>query len=217
MTMRNSRIPELTVLFLLSGFFALASPTPARGEASVQDARMVVKTTVDQVLEVLAHKEVPAATRRDQIVEIVERQFDFKTMSRLILARNYRRFTPDQRREFNKEFKLHLSRSYGSRIDRYDQQDVAIRGERVEPRGDVTVLTQVVGGQFDGVEMHYRLRGKDSVWRVIDVVIEGVSLVSSFRTQFKEVISQGGPEELIRRLREKNAGPEEEADVELAG
>ncbi len=217
MTMRNSKIPELTVLFLLSGLFALASPTPARGETNVQDARMVVETTVDQVLEVLAHKEVPAATRRDQIVEIVERQFDFNTMSRLILARNYRRFTPDQRREFNKEFRLHLSRSYSTRIDRYDQEDVAIRGERVEPRGDVTVLTQVVGGQFDGVEMHYRLRAKDSVWRVIDVVIEGVSLVSSFRTQFKEVISQGGPEELIRRLRQKNAGPEEEADVELAG
>ena len=82
---------------------------------------------------------------------------------------------------------------------------VEVVGARVESRGDVTVLTRIIGGQADGIEMHYRLREREERWRMIDVVIEGVSLVSSFRSQFKEVVSQGGPELLLERLKDKNS------------
>jgi phospholipid transport system substrate-binding protein len=78
-------------------------------------------------------------------------------------------------------------------------------GARLEPRNDVTVLTQVVGGQFDGVEMNYRLRERGGEWRVIDVVIEGVSLVANFRSQFKQVLSRGDPDDLLEQMRKKNA------------
>jgi hypothetical protein len=79
-------------------------------------------------------------------------------------------------------------------------------GERQEPRGDVTVLTKVVGGEYDGSLVDYRMRSKNGgPWLVIDVIVEGVSLVSNYRDQFKEVLSNGGPEELLRRLKEKNA------------
>ncbi len=215
---RNEGRVEALVGSLLAALLALAIGPAARAEEPrTSPARVVVEQTLDAVLETLGQEGLSVGERRDRIVAIVATRFDFDTISRLVLARNYRRFTPEQRTDFHKEFKLHLSRTYGSRLNRYEWEDVEITGERSEPRGDVTVLTQIVGGQFEGVEIHYRLRAKDGVWRVIDVVIEGVSLVSSFRTQFQEVVSQGGAEKLLERLRQKNAAAGEGARVELAG
>ena len=82
---------------------------------------------------------------------------------------------------------------------------MAVVGNQPEQRGDVTVLSKVVGGQFDGATMDYRVRGKTGTWLVIDVIIEGVSLVSNFRTQFQPILASGGAEELLNRLKDKNS------------
>ena len=113
-------------------------------------------------------------------------------------------FDDSEKSDFISEFKIYLSRNYGSRLDRYRQENVEIIGTRDEPRGDVTVMTKVVGGQFDGIEMNYRLRNRKDRWRAIDVVIEGVSLIANFRSQFAEIMSKGGPDKLIADLRTKN-------------
>jgi len=125
-------------------------------------------------------------------------------MSKLVIARPWRKFTKEQRSEFVVEFKTHLARSYGRRLSRYEGVDVAVTTEVAEQRGDVTINSEVVGGQFGGSVIAYRMRGKTGRWLVIDVIIEGVSLVSNFRSQFKPIVSQGGAEELLRRLKDKN-------------
>ena len=81
---------------------------------------------------------------------------------------------------------------------------IAEVGEVAEQRGDVTVKSEIVGGQFDGATIDYRSRVKDGEWLVIDVIIEGVSLVSNFRSQFKPIVAQGGAAELLARLKDKN-------------
>jgi len=172
-------------------------------------ARQVVQETVDRVIEVLNQRDWSKEQRIEAIREIAYANFDFETMSRLVLARNYKKFDEAQRVEFVKAFKSYLSRSYSTRIDRYEQQRVDITGARVEKRGDVTVMTEIVGGDTDGFEIHYRMRDKGRGWKVIDVIIEGVSLVSNYRSQFKEVVNQGGPDELLSRLQDKNASFEE--------
>ena len=123
----------------------------------------------------------------------------------LVLARNWKRFTDAQKAEYVEEFKKYLTNSYGSRIERYDQQKVEIVGEREEPRGDVVIQTKIVGGEFEGTLVDYRLRKQKGEWRVIDVVIEGISMVSNYRDQFKSIVSAGGPELLLEKLKEKNA------------
>ena len=129
-------------------------------------------------------------------------------MSRLVLARNWKRFSKEQQVEYVSEFKTYLSNNYGNRIERYDQEEVEILSARDEPRGDVIVQTKIAGGQFTGALVDYRLRKTAGEWRVIDVVIEGISMVSNFRDQFKAVVSSGGPELLLKKLKEKNAaGP----------
>lgn len=195
---------------LLLALLALGGAPAARAEewtprdVDALGPREVVEATVDQVLEILGDETLGTESRRARIEAIAFDVFDFTTMSKLTLARAWRKLDDDQKRAFVGEFKAHLSRTYGSRLDRYRQEDVEIVGVREEPRGDVTVLTRVQGGQFDDVEMSYRLRHRRERWRVIDVVIEGISLVANFRSQFKEVMSKGGFDRLLEELRTKN-------------
>lgn len=177
---------------------------PEDPEAYMAPPRALAEKTLDQVLAVLDQRDSSSAARVAAIEKIVFDVFDFTTMSKLVLARNWKKFSEQQRVEFVGEFKLYLSRTYGSRIDRYEQTDIEVYGARLEPRGDVTVLSRTVGGQFDNIEMNYRMRLRQGQWRVIDIVIEGVSLISNFRSQFGEVINRGGAEALFEQMRAKN-------------
>ena len=166
--------------------------------------REAIEQTVDGVLAVLRDPALSQGDRHAAIEAIAYERFDFTTMSKLVLARNWKRFSAEQRDEFLREFKNYLANAYGDRIDRYEQEEVEIVGEREEPRGDVTVRTRIVGGEYAGATVDYRLRGRTGRWLVVDVVVEGISLVSNYRDQFREVLSNGGPDHLLDRLREKN-------------
>lgn len=185
----------------------IASPQPP--DAAAQSApRTTIQQTIDAVLVVLNDKSLSTEQKRSRIEEIAYDRFDFPVVSRLVLARNWQRFSKAQQTAFMEEFKRYLAVNYGNRIERYDQQKVEIVGERQEPRGDVTIQSVVRGGEFEGATVDYRLRQRDGRWFVIDVIVEGISLVSNFRDQFKEVLARGGPEELLEQLRAKNAaGP----------
>jgi len=211
---RAGRILPLALLMLP---FMAGRAVPATGPAADEAAFLAAPTalvtrTVGDVVAILQNGDLPTAERRRRIESLAFDVFDFPTMSKLVLARNWKKFDAAQQREFIEQFKLHLSRNYGSRLDRYRQTDVAIVGARIEPRNDVTVLSKVVGGEFDGVELDYRLRQRNGEWKVIDVVIEGVSLIANFRSQFREVVSQKGPAALLEQMRKKNAEPDPDAD-----
>jgi phospholipid transport system substrate-binding protein len=126
-------------------------------------------------------------------------------MSRLVMATNWKKLTPPQQAEFVDEFTRFLANDYGARIERYEQEQVEITGERPEARGDFTITTKIVGGKNDGALVDYRMRQKDGNWKIIDVVIEGISLVANYRDQFREVAGNGGPTVVIEKLKEKNA------------
>ena len=175
------------------------------GSAAAADPRETMQETIDQVLAVLNDPERNHEQRLTAIEEIAYARFDMRTMSRLVLGRDWKRFSDVQKDEYLKAFKLYLANNYGDRINRYDQQKVEIIGVRDEPRGDKTVQTKIVGGEFDDTRVDYRMRDKSGTWLVIDVVIEGISTVSNFRDQFREVLSRGGPDHLLDVLREKNA------------
>jgi len=173
--------------------------------AELSPPRQLVQETVTEVLVILEDDALPIEEQRRRVTEIAYSRFDFPTMSRLVLARNWKRLDDRQKADFEREFKQYLANQYGDRIDRFDQQKIEVTGERQEPRGDVTVKTVIRGGEFEGAFVDYRLRERNGQWKVIDVVIEGISLVSNYRDQFKSVISSEGPDGLLRRLREKNA------------
>jgi phospholipid transport system substrate-binding protein len=121
-----------------------------------------------------------------------------------VLARNWRRFSEAQRGEFLTEFRRHLSLTYGQSVEGYADESIRVERTRAEGNGDVTVRTKIVGAAADPILVDYRLRSRAERWLVIDVIIEGVSLISNFRTQTQEIISESGPAGLIERLRTRN-------------
>jgi phospholipid transport system substrate-binding protein len=189
---------------------ALAALTaPARtAVAAVPDDRSpagVVEQTSSRVIEILADKNASADDKRRRIQDVVYANLDFETLSRLVLARNWSRFTDAQRQKFIDEFKAHLSMTYGRNVENYRNEKVTIVGSREEAKGDWTVKTKILRGGPGDINVDYRLRQRDGAWRIIDVIVEGVSLVSNFRSQFQDVVSSGGPDRLIALLEEKNA------------
>ena len=183
---------------------AQAQAKPAANAALTEAPRKLIDETAVKIVAILARKSDSTEKRVADIESIAYELFDFSTMSKLVLARNWRKTTPEQKTTFVKEFKRHLSHTYGTRLDRYDQEGVDVYAAQVEQRNDVSVKTRVVGGQFDGAEISYRLRKQGERWRIIDVVIEGVSLVSNYRSQFQEVLNTGTVDDLIAKLRDKN-------------
>ncbi len=185
---------------LVSVSAALAADDPALTSAP----RQLINETATKIVSILAKKDQPTEMRISEIESLAYEIFDFTTMSKLVLARNWKKMDKAKRKEFVVEFKRHLSRTYGTRLDRYEQEEVDVYGAQVEVRNDVSVKTRILGGQFDGAEISYRLRNRRDEWKIIDVVIEGVSLVSNYRSQFKEVLNGGSIEDLLARLRDKN-------------
>jgi phospholipid transport system substrate-binding protein len=197
----------------------LAAVSARAEDAPAVPARQVVQEALDLVIQILNEKGSSEDSRRDRIADVAYARFDFDTMSKLVIARPWKKFTKEQRREFIEEFKTHLARSYGRRLSRYEGVNVKVTSEVKEQRGDVTINSEVVGGQFDGAVMAYRMRAEGGEWKVIDVIIEGVSLVSNFRSQFKPIVAQGGAAELLARLKDKNDAlqKELESDAESPG
>ena len=198
---------------LLTASSLLSLPGAAKAEddpALTGAPRVLIDETAQKIVGILSKKDESSEQRVTQIEAIAYDVFDFTTMSKLVLARNWRKLSNEQKGEFVREFKRHLSRTYGTRLDRYDQERVDVTGAQVEPRNDVSVMTTIVGGQFDGAQISYRLRNRKDRWRIIDVVIEGVSLVSNYRSQFAEVLNSGTIDDLLAKLRDKNFKVEEE-------
>jgi phospholipid transport system substrate-binding protein len=188
---------------VLCALFAPAAQSTAKTPDTAA-ARAAMEKTVADVLAVLKNGGISSGERRGKLEAIALDRFDFTTMARLVLKRDWLKFSPEQQAEFVDAFRTYLANSYGTRIERYNQEEVVITGERAEKLGDVTVHTKIIGGKNSGAMVDYRLRENGGHWRVIDVVIEGVSLVANFRAQFSEVLARGGPTELLQKLHQRN-------------
>ena len=178
----------------------IAGPAPA--ESGPEDK---IRSTVDSVVEVLTDETLSS----DQKVERLKGQLDtccmFETTSKLVLARNWKDFSPEQQTEFVDLFKRYLIATYGKNVDSYAGETIEIIGSREETRGDYTVQTRIDrGGGDKDLLVDYRLRkGEDGDWRIIDVIGEGISLVANLRSQLQEVMSSGGVEKVLDTLRKK--------------
>jgi len=176
------------------------------GEAAAGPATDQLKGAVDRVIKVL---EDPSLKGDDRVVErrtavrkIADEIFDFNEIARRALARHWQPLTDKQRAEFVSLFSDLLERSYMSKIELYGGEKIQYVGERVD--GEIaTVATRIVTKNGTEVPIDYRLLKKGDRWLVYDVNIEGVSLVSNYRTQFNKIIQTASFEDLIQKLRAK--------------
>jgi phospholipid transport system substrate-binding protein len=202
--LRNSRRVARTLCL----FTAVIAALPAWA-AETQTARAFIRETADQVLVILADGSLDSPKKIARIEELAGERFDFPTVTRLALAQNWKKLSDSQKADFTREFKKHLSVTYGKNIDNYADQKVEITADREEPRGDWTVQTEIVGTEPGSeIMVDYRLRKIDGEWKIIDVVVERVSLISNFRSQLRELISAQGVDKTLEVLRQKNAAGE---------
>jgi phospholipid transport system substrate-binding protein len=212
-TTRRSRSALVALLCLV-----FAAPI-ARADPNTDAAKASLQVTVDQVLAVLNDKSLDQPTRLKKLEQVALDRFDFPRMTLLVLGKNRGQLSPEQLREFQEEFKTHLSLTYGKQIEKYTSDEKIEIGEaRAEPNKDVTVRSKVVGGAAgDGLRIDYRLRDDAGNWKIIDVVPEGVSLIQNFRSQVQEIVTQKGVGQLIQTLRDKNASRQKQEEQQQKG
>lgn len=163
-----------------------------------------VRQTVDDVLAILANKTLDAQQRRTQIRQAVHRRFGFAEMAQRALGQHWRPLSPQQRQEFVGLFTDLLERSYMNRIESYSGGQQGVRYTKEESTGDhATVYTEIVSGRDQPATAEYRLLHKDGDWKVYDIIIEGVSLVNNYRTQFNNIIMKDSYAGLLKQMRLK--------------
>ena len=168
-----------------------------------------VKANVNSVLEVLRDPklkgEAGKKVKEQRIQAAAEKLFDFVELSKRTLGLNWNNFTPEQRKEFVHLFETILKDAYIEKITSYDNEPVNFTKEAPLSETTVEVSSVVVlkGGQQ--VPINYRVIKKENDWRVYDVVIEGVSLINNYRTQFREILGNNPPEKLLESLRKKTS------------
>jgi phospholipid transport system substrate-binding protein len=176
-------------------------PHPAAAGAPTEQLR----TQVDQVLQLLQESGSKGQSRRAEVRKVAETIFDFEETARRALGRHWQPRTPDQRREFVRLFADLLENAYLSRIDKYQGEKVAWLGDSVE--GDqATVRTRIITPQGSEIPVEYRMHRTSDRWLVYDVVIEGVSLVANYRSQFNRIIQSSSYEDLVARMKSKEGG-----------
>jgi phospholipid transport system substrate-binding protein len=185
---------------------ALAASLVVAGAALAGVPTEQVRNATDRVLKVLQDPELkqPARgdARRQQIRAIADEIFDWQETGKRALARHWQGRSPGERQEFSALFADLVERSYISKIEQYSGERVVYAGETVE--GDqATVRTKLITKSNTEIPVDYRMQKDGDRWRAYDVVIEGVSLVSNYRTQFNRIIQQSGYGELVNKLKAK--------------
>jgi phospholipid transport system substrate-binding protein len=172
-----------------------------------------LRGATDRVLKVLQDPELkqPAKkdARRQQIRAVADEIFDWQETGKRALARHWQGRSPTERQEFSTLFADLVERSYISKIERYSGERIVYAGETVEGE-QATVRTKLITKSNTEIPIDYRMQKEGDRWRAYDVVIEGVSLVSNYRTQFNRIIQQSGYGELVNKLKAK----QEELDFE---
>ncbi len=199
------RIPSavargLGVVFLCAAVLTASAAWAQDGDEAA--AREAVQISIDQVLAILANDELSLDEKKDQVEAIAIDNFDFQVISRLVLARNWKKFDETQRYDFTEAFKRHLSATYRDTLDNFSDEEIAITSTRTESNGDITVRSAIMY-EGDDIRVDYRLRKRGERWLGIDVIVEGVSLVQNFRAQAQEIVSSEGPDALIERLQNR--------------
>jgi phospholipid transport system substrate-binding protein len=189
---------------LLYLFFSILLPAPSRAGGPTEQ----VRGTVDKVLTIVRNShptsKAQMEAQRAQLVEVIYPRFDFTEMAKRSLGRHWAGRTAEEQREFVTIFAALLGRSYADNIDSYTSQNVLYTREREDP-SYAEVDTKIVTEKRSPVTINYKLHSINNEWKVYDLVIEDISVVNNYRSQFDRVIARSSFEELVRAMKEKQS------------
>ena len=188
----------VALLLLLSG-----------ARAAMQEPDALIRSTVQEVLTVIKQDKDIQTGNQKKLLELVDAKvlphFDFERMTRLAVGRGWRNASPEQRTTLVTEFRNLLVRTYTNSFTRYRDQTVEVRPFKMPAGADeVTVSTVISKPGTQSITVDYEMEQTPAGWKAFDLTVEGVSLVTNYRSTFSEQIQQGGIDRLIKTLVEKN-------------
>ena len=201
------------LLSLLAGLFLLCGNAISSDEAP--DA--LVKRVTDEVLTIVrADKDIQGGSTK-KAIELVEGKvlphFNFTRMTALAVGKDWNKANPEQKKRLTEEFRTLLVRTYSNALTAYKNQTVAYKPLKMQPGDtDVLVRTEIRQPGQQPVLLDYALEKPDSAWKVYDVVVAGISLVTNYRETFAQEVRAGGIDGLIAAIAAKNKQIEAKAN-----
>ena len=195
---------------LLLAFCFLAFPLLSQAQ-ELGPEELVKKITDDVMAAIQSDKEL-AAGDRQKALKLAEEKIlphvDFEEAVRLATGRSWGQASAEQKKRLTEEFRRMLVRTYSSAVSAYQGQTMKVLPVRMKP-GDTeaTVRNHYLRPGAKPVQVDYSMRKADGGWKIYDIVVEGVSLVLTYRSEFDALVKQEGIDGLIKRLAAKNSGP----------
>ncbi len=194
---------------LAAGAACAFSPLAAAAPDTPPD--VLVRKSIDEVLAVIkTDKDLQSGNQR-KILDLVEEKvlphFDFTRMTRLAVGRGWAQATDTQKESLTREFRTLLVRTYSTSLSQYRNQTIDVKPAKIAAGDNETVVKTLVnqpGGQ--PIPIDYSMEKSDKGWRVYDVTVDGVSLVTTYRGTFNDQIQKGGIDGLVKTLSDRNRG-----------
>jgi len=177
--------------------------------AAEQDPGVQMKTMSDEVIAAIKRDKEIAAGSPKKINELVETKilpnFDFTRMTQIAVGANWRKATPRQQEQLEREFRTLLINTYSGALTRYRDQKLEFKPARMQSgSSEVTVRSELKQPGAQALSIDYQMTKQDAGWKVYDVKIGGVSLVTTYRDTFTEIVRNGGVDALVESLSTKN-------------
>jgi len=187
------------LFLILAAGITLATATIASADMSPTDT---VRGSVDNILTLLQNKELDQTTRRKEMRKVINGRFDFRAMSQRTLATNWKKASKEQQQEFVQLFAQLIENTYIGRVEAYTDEKVDYPGEKVKGKKAV-VETLILTASAD-IPINYKVyQKKNGEWWVYDVIIEGISLISNYRSSYQEIVKKEGIDGLIAKMKTK--------------
>ncbi len=198
---------RLAAIFLASNVFSAGGIFSAGGAFAADNGpRVQLQETMERVLAVTRdfHSEQDFVDNKAKLKQIVLPRFDFTEMARLSLGQHWNSLAPRQQQDFVAAFIKFAESSYMNALGTYRGEKMIYGREQID-QNFAEVDTPVVGSSGEPTPINYKLHLVRGQWKVYDVVIEQISLVSNFRSQFGRILQTASVDELMKRLKEKGA------------
>jgi phospholipid transport system substrate-binding protein len=172
----------------------------------------LVKKVTDEILAAVKSDKQLAAGDKQKALKLAEEKvmphIDFQEATRLAVGRSWREASKEQKEKLTSEFRRMLVRTYSSAISAYEGQTMKVQPVHMKAgETDVTVHNQYIRPGGKPVQLDYQMHKTSEGWKIYDIIVEGVSLVLTYRSEFDAVVKQQGVDGLIKRLAEKNTPP----------
>lgn len=182
---------------------ALLVPSVVRAAPDVEGAKAFIADLGQRAVDVLGDASLGKEQERQKLYALLEQGFDLEMLARLAAGRSWREMTPAQQETFRRVFNTYILDTYSQRLASYSGEQLRIDRAQAVSDSDVMIQATVLGQQYAPWRMDWRVRDRGGVFKVVDVLIEGVSMVVTQRNEFNAVVQARGVEGLTEMLRER--------------